>query len=632
MSESDQLSSKSALAQLFARPQSLPHKLFFAALYVASPFLVLYVLYLVDRPYELDDSFRITPSHFVVSFDDAPPQTGWKEFDADSPPKRATGDPFTSVWYQYKTPADIDSPTLYVPFPRANLDIWHAEQRLAKLGPMELPLYYSRFPELRPLPGGVSADVGVLQIRVARSADNSYPPATYVAPFELAQRDFDDQAMTRRWVTVAILIVMSIFIVVNAGLFLLNRRETAYGWYALMMLLWGLHSGHTLVNSIPINHAFWFTLLYLLLFWIVVELIFINRFFSLDAPRLERFVLAVSALVGAITIAGALYGGVDGMQQVVGWVLYPWSVICTILVVSRYFAAIRDEWTLESVSLWLLSGVFLGVGIRDILYENGFNGWWPPGSAYYLQFVAALPMALFGIHLMRRYMNALSLARIKNRELDEKIAERTIALEESYKEIAAEQSRRNLAEERARLMRDMHDGLGGQLVHALALSEQGSDEDLQKALRLALDDLRLVVESLSPEQRGLPELVASYRHRVAKLLSRSGVRVSWEISELEQSTELPPKHALNLLRVLQEAVTNAVRHSGGDLIRVILKEVAEGVMLRIADNGHGITDHQPGHGLNNMRARAREIGMQIDIDTSPNGTTVSCLLVRLSPS
>lgn len=444
--------------------------LFFAALYIASPFLVLYILYLVDRPYELDEVYRVKPTHYVVSFDDKPPQTGWIEVDDESPPVRAEDDPFTSIWYRYTTPTNVDSPTLYVPFPMANLDIWHLGQRLAKLGPMELPLYYSRFPLLRTLLGGVVTDADSLQIRVARSSRNFFAPATYIAPYELAQRDFNDQAMTRRWVTVAILIVMSLFIVVNAGLFLLNRGETAYGWYALMMLLWGLHSRHTLVNSIPIDHALWFTILCLLLFWIVVELIFINRFFSLQAPRLERIVLVVSACVGAVTVAAALYGGIEAMQKIIGWLLYPWSVVCTVLVVTRYFAAIRDAWTYESVSLWLLSGVFLGIGIRDMLYENGFNGWWPPGSAYYLQFVAALPMALFGLHLMRRYMSALKLARIKNRELDEKIADRTMALEQSYKDIAAEQSCRSLAEERARLMRDMHDGLGGQLVHALALS------------------------------------------------------------------------------------------------------------------------------------------------------------------
>ena len=170
---------------------------------------------------------------------------------------------------------------------------------------------------------------------------------------------------------------------------------------------------------------------------------------------------------------------------------------------------------------------------------------------------------------------------LKNEQLDRTVVERTAELEVSYAKIAEEGSRRSVAEERARLMRDMHDGLGGHLVHAHALSEQGGDAELQKALRLALDDLRLVVESLSPEQRGLTQLLAMYRHRVSKMLSRTGTKVSWEIDDIQEQKELGPKHALNLLRILQEAITNAVRHSGGDQIRVVLSAVADGFRLLV---------------------------------------------------
>lgn len=618
---------KELVVRLFSRPRTFRHKMFFGILYVSAPFLVLYGLYLVDRPYNLDDAYRIEAERFVVSYDDAPPVSGWNHISSSPAPYLADDDPFMSVWYEFGVPTDIETPTLYFPMPYSNLDVWYRGARLLQLGSMALPLYYARYPVLRPLPVAESGtNSNKLYIRVARHSANPYIPDAYVAPYALAQLDFDHQSITRRWISVFMLVAMSIFVIVNLGLFIVNRRETAYGWYALTMLLWGLHTAHGLINDIPFHHPLWFAISYVLILWTVAELIFINRFFSIPAPRVEKFIVVVSIAVSAILLVISLGPRFEPMLQVVRWLITPWALFVAFLIISRYFAAIRQNWNYESVSLWLLSGVFLGVGVRDIFYELNLPGFSPPGSAYYLQVFAALPMALFGLHLLRRYTKALRIARLKNDELDEAVAERTSALEDSYKEIANEQSRRSLAEERARLMRDMHDGLGGQLVHALALSEQGSDPELQKALRLALDDLRLIVESLSPEQRSLPELVASYRHRVAGLLARTGVRVSWEIADLQWREALSPKHALNLLRILQEAVTNAVRHSGAKQIRVVLRDASNGVLLRIADDGRGMDNYRPGRGLENMRTRAREIGMQIDIDSTTDGTVVSCLL------
>ena len=604
------------------------HRVFFALLYVTGPALLLWLLYLLDQPYELPDSYLISADSYVMSYADAPPSSGWHSFDDASPPARPDDATYSSVWYRFPVPATIDSPTLYLPFPLANLDIWHQGSRLLLLGPMSLPLYHARFPVLIPLPGTAEGGQQTLDVRVARHDVNTRPPATYVAPYRLAKQDFDDQAFSRKWLSVIMLGVMAVFIVFNLGLFLVNRRETAYGWYALTMFLWALHTAHSLVNAIPFHHPLWFAINYVLVLWVVPELIFINRFFSLSARRLERAVVAITLAISLITLAISLGPHNQPMSTFVMFLLIPWALVCTCIVISRYFSAIRKSWTYESVSLWLTSGIFLGVAVRDLLYELNLPGWSPPGSAYYLQYAAAIPMLLFGWHLVRRFAAALHVANLKNAELDQTVAARTADLEESYKKLAVEESRRSLAEERARLMRDMHDGLGGQLIHALALSEQVGDEELQKALRLALDDLRLVVESLSPDQRGLPELVASYRHRVARMLSRTGTRISWEIDDIKERRALSPKHALNFLRILQEAVTNAVRHSGGDHVRVMLSDAAEGVRLRIADNGKGLANHTPGRGIENMRTRAREIGIEINIDSSAGGTTVSCLLAR----
>ncbi len=610
------------------RPQKPLHYVLYGLLYLACPLVVLVIFNWLDQPFQLDDKYLITQAEFVVSFDDKPPTEGWQPLGQDRYPARGANDAFTSVWYRIENPRPNEMSAFYVPFPVSNVDIWHLGERQKMLGPMSLPLYYARAPVLVPLSAGTSGNQDTnVYMRVAHHRVKAWVPQSYVAPFDLATRDFADQEFILKWLPIGILCVMSVFVVFNFGLYLLNRKETAYGWYALTMLLWALHTAHPLIHAIPFHHPLWFALLYILLLWIPVELVFVNRFFSLKAPRLEKTVLIVSLLTALVLVAVSLQKNTEPMSFVAQRLLTPWTIICTVLLTTRYFVALRKSWTFESVSLWLASGAFFGVGIRDFLFELTPGGWTPPGNAYYLQYVAVIPMLLFGWHLLRRYASALVIANLKNEELDKTVTERTAELEASYAKIAEEESRRSVAEERARLMRDMHDGLGGHLVHALALSEQGGDDELQKALRLALDDLRLVVDSLSPEQRGLTQLLATYRHRVSKMLSRTGTKVTWDIDEVHEQKQLSPKQALNVLRILQEAVTNAVRHSGGDQIRVALSDAADGIRLLVSDNGKGMRQTSFGRGITNMYTRATEMGAQLDVDSNRDGTTVSCVIL-----
>jgi two-component system sensor histidine kinase UhpB len=82
-----------------------------------------------------------------------------------------------------------------------------------------------------------------------------------------------------------------------------------------------------------------------------------------------------------------------------------------------------------------------------------------------------------------------------------------------------------------------------------------------------------------------------------------------------------PREA-NLLRIAQEALTNAVRHSGADCIQVRLAYQPGAVALEIQDNGRGMSDlAREGFGVSGMRDRARQVGGLIDIRTQISGGT-----------
>jgi signal transduction histidine kinase len=90
---------------------------------------------------------------------------------------------------------------------------------------------------------------------------------------------------------------------------------------------------------------------------------------------------------------------------------------------------------------------------------------------------------------------------------------------------------------------------------------------------------------------------------------------------------LSPSARQNLLRIAQEAMSNAVRHAKPTLISVSLICDSSTIVLEVTDNGYGIADteaaYKEGFGLSNMHARAEQVGAQLDVRTSPGrGTTI----------
>ncbi|MEL6446571.1 MAG: ATP-binding protein [Pseudomonadota bacterium] len=596
----------------------------YGVLYVAMPLIVLAILYVVDQPYNVPSAYRVLPTEWVRSFSETPPTNGWSDDTSRWPPGRQDGEPFTSVWYRYTVPERLDTPTLYIPYGFGNFEVWQGGTRLYQLATPKPPLAYSRTSIAVPLRDG---DVGSrIEVRLTRQASYSGIRYVFVAPSDLAARDASDQALFETQLPIAVLVLMLGFAAAVGAMFALRPKERHYGWYALTIGLWAAHSIHGLIEAIPFAHFVWFALRYVLLNWLLAELFFVNRYFGIRAPRLEGFCAAVSVLVslGLIAVASVAASSLENEARFFAsfTVVNLWFLLLAFIVTSRYFVAVRKHWDFDSVSLWLASAVVIGIGIRDLVYEAMPPGT-VPGSVFYLQYAAVVPLILFGIQLIRRFARDARTAELRNEALNQIVEERTTALEKTYQQLSEEAQKRALAEERSRLMRDMHDGLGGQLVHALALSEQVDDADLKRALRLALDDLRLIVDSLSPTANSLQDLMASYRHRVSRLLQRTGFNVSWDIADETDSVTLKPNEALSVLRIVQEAVTNAVRHSGGDTLQIAVARVADGLQLTIRDNGAGMPESVVERGLRNMRVRAAELGAGLNISSTSGDTAVT---------
>ena len=170
----------------------------------------------------------------------------------------------------------------------------------------------------------------------------------------------------------------------------------------------------------------------------------------------------------------------------------------------------------------------------------------------------------------------------------------------------------------------MHDGLGGQLMTVLRGVERGAmpRELVLHALQESLDDLRLLMDSAGPEAV-LAASLAAWRSRWEPRLASLGVALDWEIDEALDELLLPPGVGLHLMRIVQEATVNVVKHARASRLSLWAGRDARGaVLIRIRDNGCGLASggRQPGAvGLVNMRHLARQIGAELQFGLPPEG-------------
>ena len=166
----------------------------------------------------------------------------------------------------------------------------------------------------------------------------------------------------------------------------------------------------------------------------------------------------------------------------------------------------------------------------------------------------------------------------------------------------------------------------------IALSERTGDKSTEQAAREALNDLRLVIYSLDLGDRELPLALANFRERLIPQLQRLGVELDWSIADLPEVSGVTPGNALAVLRILQEAITNALKHGPARKITIRGAPSADGmVAITLENDGRRFVENNGGHGLGNMRRRAQQLHGKLNIDAVAQGTKLTLLLPLCLP-
>ena len=380
--------------------------------------------------------------------------------------------------------------------------------------------------------------------------------------------------------------------------------------------------------------------------WItVVSLLWLNvlvqQFLEHLHKRPLRFLTASLVTIGLLISAFTLPGASAWIPSltVVTPLLYLLMIPLALLIFAQ---ALLNALRTGLREVWLMAGWFFVTtlfGVHDILLQNN---WLSPEGIYIYPYGIIGLFVMFTYIMFRRYVGAMGEVEQLNASLAQRLQTREEELAISYERLRDVEHRQTISNERQRLTQDMHDGLGSSLVTALRVVESGrmSDAELGDVLKGCIDDLKLTLDSMESVEADLLLLLATLRFRLGPRLSAAGITLKWEVIDVPKLDWLDARNALHVLRILQEAIANILKHTRATEIRVTTAVERHGenlgVVVSIEDNGLGFDvkaalANSAGRGLNNQQRRAEAISSITKWATSSAGTRFTLWLPVTRP-
>jgi len=535
-------------------------------------------------------------------------------------------------WYEFRfraEPEEYEHWAVYLPAQRMNAAVYLNGALLGDGGRFEEPVSrnWSRplfFPFTRSL---LAADVDTLRIRVRSDLpDAGFLAPVLVGPHRELWRHYAHRyalKITTVWAIMLSLVTAAIF---TAAIWTQWREEESYSWFAAATLSWAALCLNVVIVDIPVGTMIWYGL------WHISAICwagFLTRFllaFVGDRNRFAARALEVATALGAAVVAVlAALGSAWLFTFTRAWLAL--FLVGGIYATDRVIRLLLAQDEHPEIALPnVLGACVIPCALHDWLV---FAKLAVPSEDFYLPYAALPVIAGMGWALLRRFVGALRESESLVASLERRVQSKRDELERSYARLREVERSRVVASERERLLREMHDGLGSHLVSTLSLIEShaASRESIGQAIHEAIDDLRLMVESLEPLEGELLNALAMLRARMLPRLEAAGIRMDWNVADLPSLPDLRAGRVLQVLRIVQEALTNALKHACATTITVSTGATATdgsgSIFVEIADDGRGFAEAgRKGRGLDHMRRRARDIGADLTIRATAGGTCV----------
>ena len=277
----------------------------------------------------------------------------------------------------------------------------------------------------------------------------------------------------------------------------------------------------------------------------------------------------------------------------------------------------------------------IGCAMHDMALVTGHID---PAGPSYLFWGFTLVLVVYALISGDYIIRTLNRAENINMELEQRISSKSTELENSYLQLRKTEMAGALSsarlQERERLLRDMHDGLGAHLMTALRGVERSAlnPDQIAQSLQDGIDELRMMMDS-ADMGADLSAALAAWRNRWDNRLGAVDVQLHWHLDDALDNMALDSDALLQIMRILQEAATNVVKHSGARNLFVTAERLVQGgrtsLVIVARDDGRGLptTDSQPHQrGLRNMVHRATQIGATLAIGNVTAGDGQGCQL------
>ncbi len=307
--------------------------------------------------------------------------------------------------------------------------------------------------------------------------------------------------------------------------------------------------------------------------------------------------------------------------------LYPvamvWYAIFALQVIAAAALYLRLQWPRRTGAYWqmvALMVVMALMGASEVWCQ--LHGVRPP-AAQWLMPLTAILFVLVGLRLVQQHGLALVEAEAGRAHLEHRIREATAEIERNFRQLSELRVEQVTERERKRIAGDLHDDLGAKLLTIVHTSES---ERISTLAREALEEMRLSVRGLTGKAVQLSDALGDWRAEVVSRLGQAGIEADWSAPE-DLHQRLSSRAYVQTTRILREATSNIIKHSGASYCAVRCSVADGDFQLVVQDNGNGISAEvegrlDRGHGLASMKHRAKQLDGQCLVESTPGYGTV----------
>ena len=543
-----------------------------------------------------------------------------------------------SVWYQVRFDRPVvdasDLTALYVERACSNLEVTLNGQRIFSGGRMNEPVTRNcHYPQLVTLPGALLLEHGnVIELQVhghALQRVASRQRAGGLSALEIGPQTVLAAAKASRqfWNITAVEIISVVLAVMGCvmiGFSWMNRREAYLGYFGWLSLAWGLLSMRVWWRDLPWDTGV-MEFLVCTAFAPIVALViqFLLSYADLRSRWIENALVAQCVLLPATL----LLSGPSRLFAMAG-IWFPLLVLEVAAVTALHLVV---AWRRKRHDFWPMLAL-LTAALALMLLALGANyGLFDAPQLWVMQIIVPLLFIGIAARLLQVFARALRAAEDGRETLEARVAQITAEIEQNFAQLAELRVEQVTEKERKRIAGDLHDDLGAKLLTIVHTSES---ERISTLAREALEEMRLSVRGLTGKPMRLADALADWRAETVLRLGQANIEADWRSPPEETDQLLPARGFVQTTRILREAVSNIIKHSGASHCKVRCAISDRQFGLTVQDNGKGIPMEldgklDRGHGMSSMKHRAKQMQGQCLVESAPGYGTVIRLTLPL---